>query len=151
MKNFVRETVILEFRDDYAFLSNFYDAPVEYEGLVFQNNEAAFQAMKNPAQAHKFTDIGAKSAKRRGRQVELRNDWEHVKECIMYEICLAKFTQHPDLKEKLLATGDKFLTEGNYWGDTEWGICGGKGKNKLGKILMRVREELRGGKVNGND
>lgn len=151
MKNFVRETVILEFRDDYAFLSNFYDAPVEYEGLVFQNNEAAFQAMKNPAQAHKFTDIGAKSAKRLGRQVELRNDWEHVKECIMYEICLAKFTQHPDLKEKLLATGDKFLTEGNYWGDTEWGICGGKGKNKLGKILMRVREELRGGKVNGND
>lgn len=92
MKNFVRETAILEFRDDYAFLSNFYDAPVEYKGLVFQSNEAAFQGMKNPAQAYMFTDISAKSAKWLGRQVELRSDWEQVKECIMYEICLAKFT-----------------------------------------------------------
>ena len=103
--------------------------------------------MKNPVAADLFTGIDAKTAKRMGRRVELRVDWETVKERIMYEICLAKFTQHSELAQKLLKTGTKYLVEGNYWGDTEWGVCNGKGKNKLGKILMRVREELRGGKA----
>ena len=60
----------------------------------------------------------------------------------MYEIVLAKFTQNPDLKEKLLATGDESLEEGNTWGDTIWGTVDGVGENRLGKILMRVRDEL---------
>ncbi len=147
MKNIERKDAILEFRDKYAFLSNFYVASVNYAGHTFQNNEAAFQAMKNPVAADLFTGIDAKTAKRMGRRVELRVDWETVKERIMYEICLAKFTQHSELAQKLLKTGTKYLVEGNYWGDTEWGVCNGKGKNKLGKILMRVREELRGGKA----
>lgn len=62
----------------------------------------------------------------------------------MYEICKAKFTQHKDLAEKLLETGDEELVEGNKWNDTYWGVCNGKGKNQLGKILMRIREELKG-------
>lgn len=61
----------------------------------------------------------------------------------MYEICLAKFTQHEFLKEALLATGDSELIEGNTWRDYFWGVCNGKGQNKLGKILMRIRAELR--------
>lgn len=61
---------------------------------------------------------------------------------IMYEICLAKFSRHQELKECLLATDNSFLEEGNDWGDTEWGVCNGYGKNKLGKILMLVRMDL---------
>ena len=61
----------------------------------------------------------------------------------MLNVVRAKFDQHPDLAQKLLETGDEELVEGNTWGDRYWGVCGGKGKNMLGKILMRVREELR--------
>lgn len=61
----------------------------------------------------------------------------------MYEICLAKFSQNEELKIKLLATGDEHLEEGNTWGDRIWGTVNSKGQNHLGKILMRVREELR--------
>ena len=61
----------------------------------------------------------------------------------MYELCKAKFTQNEDLKEKLLATGNDILEEGNTWGDRVWGTVNGVGENRLGKILMRVREELR--------
>lgn len=77
------------------------------------------------------------------RQVPLRGDWEEVKDNIMYEICKAKFTQNEDLKEKLLATGNDILEEGNTWGDRVWGTVNGVGENRFGKILMRVREELR--------
>lgn len=69
-------------------------------------------------------------------------DWEEVKDKVMYEIVLAKFTQNPDLKEKLLATGDEHLEEGNTWGDTTWGTVNGIGENRLGIILMKVRKEL---------
>lgn len=61
----------------------------------------------------------------------------------MYDICRAKFEQNADLRCKLLTTGDAMLVEGNTWGDTVWGVCQGKGENRLGKILMRVRKELR--------
>lgn len=60
----------------------------------------------------------------------------------MYEIVLAKFTQNPELLDKLKATGDAILIEGNYWHDTFWGVCEGKGKNYLGKIIMKIRAEL---------
>ena len=57
----------------------------------------------------------------------------------------AKFTQNVELKELLLETGDSELIEGNTWGDREWGVDlkTNEGQNKLGKILMKVRESLR--------
>lgn len=61
---------------------------------------------------------------------------------IMYEICKAKFRQNPDLAERLISTSDFELIEGNNWGDHIWGVCDGYGENRLGKILMRIREEL---------
>lgn len=137
------ENYITTFRGEYAFLSNFYEADVHYWGLKFRNNEAAFQAMKNPSQAKLFTGIDAATAKRLGRKVMLRHDWEQIKENVMYSICLAKFTQNPELGERLLATGDRMLIEGNTWGDTVWGVCNGIGKNLLGNILMRVRSEIK--------
>lgn len=137
--------MIDKFIDKYFFLSNYYVVPVTYNGLTFQSNEAAFQAQKtlNEGQRRKFTKLAPNKAKAKGCNVLLREDWEEVKDQIMYEICLAKFTQNEELKEKLLATENEELVEGNTWHDTYWGVCNRRGKNKLGKILMRIREELR--------
>ena len=137
--------MIDKFNGKYDFLSNYYVAPVTYNGLTFQSNEAAFQAQKtlNEGQRRKFTRMAPSKAKAKGRNVILRSDWEQIKNKIMYEVCYAKFTQNPELKEKLLLTGDEELVEGNTWHDTYWGVCNRRGKNKLGKILMRIREELR--------
>lgn len=136
---------INEFRGKYFFLSNFYEVDITYDGITYTNNESAFQSMKCKDK-HKrlaFAHLEPSKAKAKGRKVLLRNDWEDVKEKFMYEICLAKFQQNPVLKSKLLATGDTYLEEGNTWGDREWGTVCGKGKNKLGKILMKIREELK--------
>ena len=136
--------MINEFRGKYYFLSNFYEASVTWDGITYKNNEAAFQSAKvlNKSIREKFFMLDPSSAKRKGRHVQLRHDWEKVKYDIMYEICLAKFSQNKELKEKLLGTGDEHLEEGNTWGDKIWGTVNGKGQNNLGKILMRVREEL---------
>ncbi|WP_295031466.1 NADAR family protein [uncultured Methanobrevibacter sp.] len=137
--------MIDSFREEYYFLSNFYHVDVEYDGIVYKNTEAAFQAQKVLDDNEKllFSDLYPREAKKLGRRVKLRKDWNDVKDNYMYEICKAKFTQHEDLAEKLLETGDEELVEGNTWNDTYWGVCNGKGKNQLGKTLMRIREELR--------
>lgn len=98
--------------------------------------------MLDKVQRRQFCNLNASNAKRFGRRVQLRPDWEQVKDNIMYEIIKSKFSiKH--LREMLLATGEAILIEGNTWNDTYWGMCRGKGKNMLGKILMRVREELK--------
>lgn len=129
------------------FLSNFYEAAIEYGGLVYGNNEAAFQAQKcmTDEERVQFTKLTPGQSKYVGRRVLLRPDWETVKFGIMEEIVRAKFTQHPELAEKLLATGDKIIVEGNSWGDTVWGVDSrtGNGENHLGRILMKIRQEHR--------
>lgn len=140
----VRQRMIREFKGKYYFLSNFYSAPVTWEGVTYQNNEAAFQSAKVPPDGRKeFSGLNASEAKRLGRHVPLRFDWEDVKDGVMYEICMAKFSQNEDLKRRLLNTGNEILEEGNTWGDKIWGTVNGVGENRLGKILMKVREELR--------
>ena len=130
----------------YEFLSNFFEAPVTWEGLTYPNNEAAFQAAKVLTNEERlpFTTMKPTTAKRQGRRVPLRSDWEEVKTQVMTEVVRAKFTQNPELAALLLATGDAELIEGNTWGDTCWGVSlkTGKGQNRLGKILMQVRAEL---------
>ena len=140
--------MITTFRGRNFYLSNFFTAPVRYDGITYQNNEAAFQAQKciNPRDRIAFAGLPPNRAKAMGRRVKLRKDWEDVKNRIMYEICLAKFVQHKGLREALLSTKDEELIEGNTWNDTYWGVCNGKGLNILGKTLMRVRSELRGDK-----
>jgi ribA/ribD-fused uncharacterized protein len=132
------------FDGEYRFLSNFSNDIVHFKGLLFLNSEAAFQAQKCVVEEDKrpFCDLQPGRAKRLGRKVMLRKDWEQVKDDSMYEVVRAKFLQHPALAQQLLDTRDAELIEGNNWGDTYWGVCNGYGKNKLGKILMRVRDEL---------
>lgn len=138
--------MIDKFEGEYAFLSNFYEAPVTYQGITYRTSEAAFQAQKtlDHQERVKFSDpsLTPGQAKRLGRKITLRKDWEAVKIKTMYLIVLAKFEQHPNLSARLLATGDEELIEGNTWGDTTWGVCNGTGANNLGKILMQVRQVL---------
>ena len=84
----------------------------------------------------------ASKVKQFGKIIKVRRDWDDVKLDIMLWGVREKF-KHTDLKDLLLSTGDQELVEGNTWNDTYWGICRGEGQNNLGKILMKVRMELR--------
>jgi ribA/ribD-fused uncharacterized protein len=140
----IRPITINSFRGEFEIFSNFF---IEPDGT---HVEGEFQASKcqRALDRNRFIGLPPAKAKKLGRQVPLRADWESVKDVVMYELVLKKFTDHPDLARKLLATGNGGLVEGNYWHDNYWGICHcstcpWKGENKLGKILMEVREELR--------
>lgn len=135
---------IVSFAGSYRFLSNFFPAPVMFEDHEYPTVEHAFQAAKTTSEKERRA-IRSQStpgrAKAHGRKVELREDWERVKLDIMYQLVRFKFETNPELCAKLLATKGQ-LVEGNYWHDTFWGVCEGEGHNHLGKILMRVRDEL---------
>lgn len=135
---------IKSFTGEYSFLSNFYGCFIPYMDLTFPTVEHAFQAAKSldPEVRSRFQYCpSAGDAKRRGKMIDLRPDWEQVKVDIMTDLVRIKF-QHPELKKKLLDTGYAHLEEGNRHGDRFWGTCAGKGRNELGKILMKVRDEL---------
>lgn len=136
--------VIDEFKGRYFFLSNFSESNIVYNGHRFLSAEAAFQAAKCPNRMADFCNLNPSEAKRLGRRVRLRSDWESVKDQVMYDVCLCKFTQNPELLHKLIQTGSAELVEGNTWGDKVWGVCDGIGENRLGKILMKIRGELTG-------
>lgn len=145
------KNIINSFDGEFAFLSNFYNVDVAYNGITYKNTEAAFQAQKTTSipKRLEFANFTASQSKKEGRKLALRTDWEEVKYLEMYGICKAKFSQNEDLKQKLIATGDTELIEGNYWHDNCWGDCSCEkcknieGKNNLGKILMKIREELK--------
>ena len=136
---------ILGFNKEYRFLSNFYPAKVLLDGLEYASTEHAYQAAKttDPSERRRIRESQKPGdAKRLGKQVKMRTDWEQIKLGVMRDLVRQKFANHKELKEKLLATGDTYLEETNTWNDTFWGICRGKGQNHLGKILMEVRKEL---------
>lgn len=132
------------FKDEYSFLSNSYDAPVMYNGLVYPNNEAAFWAQKceNTTDKENFTSMDPDEARSKGQVVKPREDWENIKLSVMKDIVRAKFSQNSDIAKKLLSTGNANLVAENDWNDTFFGTVSGQGQNYLGKILMDVRKEL---------
>ena len=135
---------IRTFKNKNAFLSNFYPVFVYYEGMRFPSVEHAFQAAKtNDLETRKLFMIvpTAKDAKRFGRQVKLRKDWDEVKINVMEMLLRQKFAR-PALREQLLSTEDSMLIEGNNHGDTFWGVCKGTGENYLGRLLMKIRQEI---------
>lgn len=137
--------MINNFRGKYFFLSNFYECEVTFEGITYQNTEAAFHAQKtlDVEERKQFATLNPSEAKRAGRKLNLRSDWEVIKTRVMYNVCKAKFLQNPELKKMLLETGTEYLEEENDWGDDFWGTVNGVGKNRLGCILMQIRDELR--------
>lgn len=141
------------FRGQYYFLSNFYTYPMVYDGIQYQNSEAAFQAQKcqnRKLRERKYSTMSPNIAKREGRREKLPDNWDSMTTKVMHDVLLAKFSI-PELKDALLSTGDAELEEGNNWHDNNWGNCscprcrGIEGQNRLGKLLMQVREELRKG------
>ena len=133
------------FRGEYFFLSNFFPCRISYGGMIYASSEHAFQAQKTKDLdlRREFTvafKLTAGIAKRRGRSVPLRGDWENIKLTAMSGIIHSKFS-NPDLRQRLVATFPALLIEGNDWGDHFFGVCDGYGENHLGRILMRERLE----------
>lgn len=137
------------FQGEYRFLSNFWPAQVIFEGITYPDVEHAYQSAKtlDMNERRRIAAIPTPGqAKHAGEALQYRPDWEQVKFDVMEQCVRYKFTHHPDLAAKLLATGDAYLEEGNTWGDQIWGVYQGKGQNHLGIILMKVRAELRDAK-----
>lgn len=136
--------VIDSFRNEFGFLSNFYESSLYIDGQKFKSVEHAFQAYKTLDESARELIREANTpaqAKKLGRAVLLREDWEQIKYDLMLKFVRAKFN-NPILKCMLLATAPAILIEGNNWNDTVWGVCRGQGQNLLGKILMQVRDEI---------
>ena len=133
------------FHGDNLFLSNFYIADVEFEGVVYKSSEHAFQAAKTLDPKEREMVANAKTpaqSKKAGKKVALREDWDDIKVEIMFKIVMNKFQRHPALAKKLVDTFPADLIEGNWWHDTFWGVCNGVGQNQLGITLMLVRKLL---------
>lgn len=136
---------ITSFKDEYAFLSNFYPVIIEFEGDLYGTLEHAYHAAKTTnleERAKVRTAATPGKAKYAGKRVTLRPDWESVKLQIMENLLRQKFSIQP-FKLQLLCTKDAELVEGNTWNDTFYGVCRGKGLNHLGKLLMKIRDELK--------
>lgn len=143
--------MIAIFDNEYAFLSNFYESPFEEEGILYPTVEHYFQAMKSKDIEGRKKIAAAPTpgkAKRLGRTIELRKDWEEIKVDVMKFGLTEKF-RIPELREKLLATGNEELIEGNFWCDNTWGNCvcekcqNISGRNMLGMLLMELRTKIR--------
>ncbi len=144
--------MIDSFRGEYAFLSNFFpvEGGVEYEGVMYPTVENAFQAAKtlNVEERRPFETVPPALAKRMGKKVELRPNWDYERVQIMKQLVRGKFTNQA-LGEALANTGDEELVEGNTWHDNYWGNCTcgkrrtcGTGLNWLGRILMAERRAI---------
>lgn len=137
--------MIKEFSGEYRWLSNFAHCPVSIDGDYYPTIENAYQASKTLDKSERrflnFAISNPGQAKSAGRKVNLRSDWEEVKLSIMEDLNRQKYN-NPSFKSKLLETGTEEIIEGNTWGDIFWGVCGGVGENNLGKIIMKIRDEL---------
>lgn len=145
MKITTEVSKVTQFKGEYRWLSNFYQSPIELRGVVFPSAEAAYQASKADYNLDSiFCKLTPGQSKRLGKGIRLREDWDEVKFDIMEMVLRIKFRDH-DLRQRLIATGDAELYEGNSWGDKIWG-CDWEtleGENRLGKLLMKLRDEYK--------
>lgn len=137
--------MISVFNGSYRWLSNFHLCNIfDVYGQCWPSAENLYQALKcaHLDDRSRFVGLTPGQAKRLGRDVELRKDWDDIKLAVMLDVVTSKFVQNADLAQLLVATGDKHIEEGNRWGDCFWGVCNGVGENHLGKIIMQVRSKL---------
>lgn len=137
--------VVDRFIGQYSWLSNFHFSPITTPTCTISTVEHGYQAAKATNKVDFLKIIAAPTpgaAKRLGKTIKIRKDWESIKIGVMLELLRLKFVD-PTLRQLLLDTGDAKLIEGNWWGDKFWGVCNGEGRNMLGTLLMNVREELR--------
>lgn len=152
--------IIAPFSDEYSFLSNFYPCNLFYFGTLWPTVEHAYQFAKLPIGSRRdyrerFLNCDTPGkAKRLGREVPLRSCWDEIKLNVMEDLVRRKFNdvENPDLAGQLVSLADTpevkiVLVETNHWHDNFWGTCGcercgNRGENRLGLILMKVRDEL---------
>lgn len=143
--------MISSFRGDYFFLSNFYESSFCFLGEEWKTVEHAFQAFKSretALQKHIRDLPDAKSAKKAGHKVPLRDDWDIIKFPLMEQLVRAKFMQNVELAHMLINISDQDIVEGNTWHDNVFGDCHCQkcvtieGQNWLGNILMLIQGEL---------
>lgn len=128
------------------FLSNFYKCTIPYGRFVYESSECAYMSAKREDMKWKeFCSTNSSAeVKKKSRSIKLVSNWDQIKIRVMFDVLRIKFAI-PELRDKLLATGDQELIEGNDWGDTFWGVDKntGVGRNFLGRILMQIRQEIR--------
>jgi ribA/ribD-fused uncharacterized protein len=138
------QKAIDSFSGHYRFLSNFYPAEVELDGIRYPTVEHAYQASKtdNPTE-REIVRVArtAGQAKKLGRGVTLAIGWDGARIARMRQFLRQKFSDKV-LRAELMETGNAHLVEGNYWGDTFWGVSKGRGENWLGRLLMEIRAEI---------
>lgn len=133
--------------EEYGFLSNFYAAPIEVDGSTWPTTEHYYQAQKfsDPSRQAAIREAATPGVAKKLAWLDgtgRRSDWDSVRDDVMLVALRAKFTQHPELQARLLATGDELLVEHTHL-DHYWADGGdGSGQNRLGELLMQVREEL---------
>lgn len=141
-------SVITEFQGEYRWLSNFWPARVELDGMTYPSVEHAYMAAKSPAP--EWRHFCASTAhpgvvKRASRDIVLVQGWDGLKISVMAALLRQKFATEP-MRSKLIATGSAHLQEGNRWGDRFWGVDlrldPPRGQNVLGQLLMQIRSEL---------
>lgn len=143
-----------------ACLSNFYPCEFEFNSKMFNFSEQCFMYQKallfNDFEIAKqiLNETDVRKIKALGRKVkDFDNElWDKHKEDFMYNACYAKFSQNDELKDFLLSTGNCEIVEAspvdNIWGigfssDNAMENINKWGQNLLGKVLMKVRAELR--------
>lgn len=134
--------MICGFSGEYRFLSNFYLVDIVIDGITYKSVEHYYMSEKTTDDKLKQLIMNTQSAaeaKRIGKKLKLRADWEEkYKHKSMFKGLNSKFNI-PEMRSKLLSTGDSYLEETNHWGDVYWGVCDGVGKNMLGRMLMYIR------------
>lgn len=133
---------------EWGIFSNFAGTPVEENGIIYKTTEHYFQSKKfkdkeninaviSAPTAHLAAQVG------RDRTRPLRVDWEIIKDSVMYDALVLKAKQHPQFKKKLIESGEREIIEDSPY-DSYWG-CGkdGNGRNQLGKLLMKLRDQLK--------
>lgn len=132
-----------------GYLSNFYLCPVEFDGIHYGSSENAYQAQKSldPEVRKKFSVSGEwdspRKAQLHGQEIELREDWDEVRNRVMFDVLLAKFIQNPELGKRLADLCGRWIEEANHHGDTYWGTVDGEGENMLGRLLGSLSIILR--------
>lgn len=134
--------------ESYGEFSNFALYPIKLKGKIWKTTEHYFQAQKFADKVYQEKIRKASTPMKaaqlgRSRKIRIIKNWNNIRDNVMYDALKAKFTQHEELKKLLLETGDKILIE-HTENDAYWGDAGdGSGKNRLGKLLMRLRKNLR--------
>ena len=139
--------MILAFKNEFRWLSNFVEVEVEYEGVRYKSVEHAYQAAKSIDKEWRTfcaSDVSSGKVKRASRKIDIRLDWEDIKISVMKNLLIQKFSDER-FRSLLLTTGITYIIEGNTWSDKFWGVDlrSGEGRNILGNLIMEIRDSLK--------